>query len=209
MAFTGRPLESLDSIERAIQIDPLSHPVNRSAAELLYFAGRHDEAIERFRKSMEMEAHYLAHLELGRVYEHRQMYDAAIAEFLRARELSHDSPESLASLAHCYGVSGARTEAQKLLRELIQRAASEYVSPYDLALVHKSLGDKKKCYELLDYACRIHDGWIIYITVDPRWYCAQTDADFVRIVGRVGLRPREDRTMSSAAFPHEISDNRA
>ena len=188
MAFTGRPSESLDSIERATQVDPLSLPVNRSAAELHYFAGRYDEAIERFRKSMEMEAHYLAHLELGRVYEHRQMYDAAIAEFLSARELSHDSPESLASLAHCYGISGARTEARKLLLELTHRAESQYVSPYDLALVSKSLGDKRKCFELLDYACRIHDGWIIYITVDPRWYSARTDPDFVRIVGGIGLR---------------------
>ena len=186
-AFTGRSSESLDAIERATQIDPLSHPVNRSAAELLYFAGRYDEAIERFRRSMEMEAHSLAHLELGRVYEHRQMYDEAISEFLSARELSHDSPESVASLAHCYGVSGASTEAGELLRELTGRAESEYVSPYDLALVHMSLGDKKKCFELLDHACRIHDGWIIYITVDPRWHSAQTDADFVRTVGRVGL----------------------
>jgi TolB-like protein/Flp pilus assembly protein TadD len=194
MAFTGHPAESLDSIERAIQVDPLSMPVNRSAAELYHFAGRHNEAIDRFRKSIEMESHYLGFLELGRVYEHLEMYDDAIAQFLKAREVANDSPDSLASLAHCYGVSGAHAEAQKLLRELTRRAETEYVSPYVTSLVHKSLGEKKKCFEFLDRAREIHDGWIIYIAVDPRWYCVRTDPDFVRIVSAIGLNlQRHDR----------------
>src|SRR5205085_898052 len=154
---------------------------------LLYFAGRFDESINRFHKSIEMDPHYLAHLELGRVYEHREMYDSAIAEFAKARELSHDSPESLASLAHCYAVSGATAEAQALLQELTEMSERRYVSPYALALIHGGLGQKEECFEWLERAYEIHDGWMIYITVDPRWQSLRSDARFSRIVEQVGL----------------------
>jgi len=196
LAFTGQFEDSIASINCALQLDPLALPVNTSAAELLYFAGRFDESMNQFHKSIEMDVHYsMAHLELARVYEHREMYDAALAEFAKARELSQDSPESLASLAHCYAVSGATTEAKKLLHELTEISERRYVSSYDLALIHSGLGQKEKCFEWLNRAYEIHDGWMIYITVDPRWQSLRSvdqlraDQRFKDIVRRVGLTP--------------------
>jgi tetratricopeptide (TPR) repeat protein len=198
LAFTGRFTDSITQINRAFQLDPLSMPRNRSAAELLYFAGRFDESIDRFHKAIEMDPHYLAHLELGRVYEHREMYTAAIAEFLKARKLSHDSPESLASLAHCYAVSGATDDARALLRDLTELSEHRYVSPYDLALIHGGLGQKEKAFESLGRAYEIHDGWMIYITVDPRWQSLRKDARFIEIVQRVGLPQYRNRKIQQA-----------
>jgi eukaryotic-like serine/threonine-protein kinase len=187
LAFTGEFADSIAAINRALQLDPLSLPVSRSAAELLYYAGRLDESIDLFHKSIEMEAHYIAHAELGRVYEHRELYDLAIAEFKKARELSHDIPESVAELAHCYAVSGAKSEAQSLLGELLGRSNHRYVSPYALALIYSGLGQKEKVFEWLNRAFEINDGWMIYITVDPRWKNLRADADFIHMVQRVGL----------------------
>ena len=188
LAFTGRFNDSITIINSALQLDPLSPPVNRSAAELLYFAGRFDEAIDQFHTSMEMDSHYLAHLELARVYECRRMYEAAFVEFAKARELSHESPECLASLAHCHAVSGTSSEAQALLRDLIKLSEQRYVSPYDLALIHHGLDEKEECFKWLNRAYEIDDGWMIYITVDPRWQGLRADPAFIEIVQRVGLR---------------------
>jgi tetratricopeptide (TPR) repeat protein len=188
-AFTGQFDDSIAAIERALQLDPLALPVNASAGELLYFAGRLDNSVEQYHKTIEMDAHFRpAHMELARVYEHRAMYDAAFAEFARARELSQNSPESLASLAHCYAVSGATIEAQDLLRQLTEMSERQYVSSYDMALVYKGLDEKEKCFEWLDRAYEIRDGGMIYITVDPRWQSLRGDARFARLVRRVGLR---------------------
>jgi tetratricopeptide (TPR) repeat protein len=134
-----------------------------------------------------MDPHYLAHVELGRVYERREMYDSAIAEFAKARELSHDSPESLASLAHCYAAAGATADAQKLLQELTEISERRYVSAYDLALIQGALGQHEQAFAWLNRAYEIRDGWMIYITVDPRWQSLRNDARFSRIVRRVGL----------------------
>src|SRR6059058_4938962 len=161
-----------------------------------------DLSIYQFHKSIEMDAHYSpAHLELARVYEHREMYDAALAEFAKARELSQDNPESLASLAHCYAVSGATTEAKKLLHELTEMSERRYVSSYDLALIHHGLGQKEKCFEWLNRAYEIHDGWMIYITVDPRWQGLHNDERFIRIVRRVGLPVQQFAVRDAQAEP--------
>ncbi|HLN97606.1 MAG TPA: tetratricopeptide repeat protein [Pyrinomonadaceae bacterium] len=187
LAFTGRFNDSIATINIALQLDPLSSPVTRSAAELLYFAGRFDESIDRFDEAIEMDSHYLGHLELGRVYEHRKLYQRAFEEFRKAKELSHDSTESLASLAHCHAVSGQTADAELLLRDLTRLSEQQYISPYDLALIHKGLGQREECYKWLNRACEIHDGWMIYITVDPRWQSVSKDASFAEIVRRVGL----------------------
>lgn len=129
----------------------------------------------------------LAHLELARVYEHREMYDAAIDKFRKARELSQDSPESLASLAHCYAISGATAQAQNLLRQLTEMSKNQYVSSYDMALIESGLGQKEECLAWLNRAYEICDGGMIYITVDPRWKNLRRDAGFVDMVHRVGL----------------------
>ena len=187
-AFTGQFTEAIASINRALQLDPLSLPLNTSAAELLYFAGRFDESINQFQKALELDGQYsMAHLELARVYEHRKMYDPAIDEFAKARALSNDSPESLASLAHCYAISGAIDDAQTLLQQLIAISERRYVSPYDLALICGGLDRKEECFEWLERAYEIHAGWMIYITVDPRWESLRGDPRFMALVRRVGL----------------------
>src|SRR5205807_3627303 len=131
------------------------------------------------------------HLELARVYEQREMYDDALTEFAKARELSGDSPESLASLAHCYAAAGATADAQRLLRQLTEISERQYVSAYDLALIHGALGQHEQAFAWLNRAYEIRDGWMIYITVDPRWQSLHSDARFSRIVRRVGLAPAE------------------
>jgi TolB-like protein/serine/threonine protein kinase/Tfp pilus assembly protein PilF/class 3 adenylate cyclase/alpha-beta hydrolase superfamily lysophospholipase len=202
LAFTGQFEDAIASINCALQLDPLALPVNTSAAELLYFAGRFDESIDQFHKSIELDARYsMAHLELARVYEHREIFDAAIDEFAKARELSQDSPESLASLAHCYAVSGAIGDAQTLLQQLTEISEHRYVSAYDLALIHSGLGQKEECFEWLNRAHEIHDGWMIYITVDPRWQSLRSDARFARIVQRVGLPVRQLAVQEAEAEP--------
>jgi len=191
-AFTGRFDDSIAAVQRALQLDPLSLPVNSSAGELLYFAGRVDDSIEQFHKTIEMDAHFRsAHMELARVYEQRAMYEAAFVEFARARELSQNGPEVLASLAHCYAVSGATTEAQNLLSQLTAMSEIRYVSPYEIAVIHSGLSQKEQCFEWLNRAYEIRDGWMIYITVDPRWQNLRSDARFRRLVQSVGLPPPE------------------
>jgi serine/threonine-protein kinase len=188
LAFTGDLEASIQKMQHALDLDPLSLPANTSFGGLLHFAGRLDESIQQFHKAIELDAYKpVARLELGRAYETRREFALAITEFNQARKFSSDSPESLASLAHCYAVSGKMDEARTLLAELKELATRRYVSAYDFALLHCGLGEFDEALEWLNRAYEIRDGWLVYITVDPRWGPLRSDERFRRIVQRVGL----------------------
>jgi tetratricopeptide (TPR) repeat protein len=187
-AFMGDWPRSLETIQRALELDPLSLPVNGSIGELLHFAGRMDESLEQYQRVIELDAYKpMPRLGMGRAYETRREFSLAIAEFTKARELSGNSPESLASLAHCYAVSDQANEARALLAKLNELRQTKYVSSYDLALVHAGLGESDEAISWLDRGCDVHDGWMIYVTIDPRWNNLRQDAGFAAVVRRVGL----------------------
>jgi len=189
LAFTGEVKASIEKMQHALDLDPLSLPANTSFGELLHFADRLQESIQQFHKAIELDAYKpVARLGLGRVYETRRDFALAITEFNQARKFAADSPESLASLAHCYAVSGEVDEARMLLAKLTKLATTRYVSAYDFALVHCGLSEFDEALEWLNRSYEIRDGWMIYITVDPRWRSLREDAGFIEIVRRVGLR---------------------
>jgi hypothetical protein len=68
---------------------------------------------------------------------------------------------------HAYAKSGQQGEALKILDELNGRSKHEYVSPYDVAIVHVGLGDKDRAIEQLNKAYDDRAGWIIYLNVEP------------------------------------------
>lgn len=188
LAFTGDLQASIQKMQHALDLDPLSLPANTSYGELLHFADRLDESIQQFHKAIDLDAYKpVARLELGRAYETRGEFGLAINEFNQARKLSSDSPESLASLAHCYAVSGEIDKARTLLLKLKALAEARYVSAYDFALLHCGLGEFEDALEWLNRSCEIHDGWLIYITVDPRWAPLRSNEGFRRVVQKVGL----------------------
>jgi hypothetical protein len=46
----------VDAIERAQRLDPLSLIINTDLAQILYFAGRHEDAVAQCRKTLQMNA---------------------------------------------------------------------------------------------------------------------------------------------------------
>ena len=48
------------------------------------------------------------------------------------------------------------------------------------------MGQKEKVFEWLNRAFE-NDGWMICITVDPRWKNLRGDGGFIHMVQRVGL----------------------
>ena len=87
-----------------------------------------------------------------------------------------------------------------VLNQLTAMSESRYVSPYEIAVIHSGLGQKEQCFEWLNRAYEIRDGWMIYITVDPRWQSLRGDVRFRRIVQSVGLAPAGGDLITSYSF---------
>jgi tetratricopeptide (TPR) repeat protein len=189
LSSLGRHDEALREIRRALELDPLSLPINANVCYVLYSARRYDEALEQCRKALDMDPTFaLAHKRLGSVYEQKGMYGEAIAEFRQAITYSNQHPTAMAALAHAYAVSGDRGEAQKVLGELTQLSGRRYVSAYDVAVVYSGLGEKEQAFRWLERAVGQRD-FIVWLKLDPRLEPLRSDSRFDALLRRAGCSP--------------------
>jgi TolB-like protein/Flp pilus assembly protein TadD len=189
LAEVGRHAEAMASIRRAQELDPLSLIISGDTGMILYLARRYDEAIEQCRRTLEMDQNFFrARLWLGRAYEQKGMYEEAIAEFLKARQLD-DNPITLAFIGHAYAASGKRSDALKVLDQLKQLSKQVYVDSYYVAAIHAALEEKDQAFELLEKAYVERSGWLSRLKVDPIFDGLRSDPRFQDLLRRIGLVP--------------------
>lgn len=103
---------------------------------MLSIAGCHDQAVRQYQRTLEMDPGFaVTHWYLGLAWEEQGQYERASAAFDRALGLE-DSTAYRAALGHAYAVSGRRADPLHMLTLLNGIASREYVSRFDLALIH-------------------------------------------------------------------------
>jgi tetratricopeptide (TPR) repeat protein len=95
---------------------------------------------------------WIAHYLLGVGYEGAGQTMEAIPEYQKAVELSGGDQDPAAALAHAYATTGRRAQAKKILAEWQRQSQTSYVSPYMIATIYASLGEKNKAFEYLEKA---------------------------------------------------------
>jgi TolB-like protein/DNA-binding winged helix-turn-helix (wHTH) protein/Flp pilus assembly protein TadD len=164
----GRVQSSLEQIDRARQLDPLSISINFSDGWRLYLARQYAKAAQQLRDTLEMDpSNGLVHLILGQTYEYMGNTEAALTEFREAARLSPGTPLMTAGLAAAYARSGNRPEALKLLASLSVQAQHEYVSPYYIAVVYAALGESNQALDWLDKAYADRSNGMVFLKMDP------------------------------------------
>ena len=186
LSATGRLSEAIDVIKRGLAVDPLSLPLLDDTGQAYYWARRYDEALQHYRKSIDIDAnHPGAYSGVGVVYEQKGMYKEAIEAFQRAIDSTERTSNLLGLLGHAYAVSGKRGEALKILDELKQMEKVKYVSPYDLAVLYTGLGEKDKAIEQLNKAYEQRAGWVLMLKTEPLFDPLRSDARFAALVQRL------------------------
>ena len=188
LALMGRREEALAEVAQSKAIDP--GPGSDGAASAVYFQLRDWEALlESSREYLASNPHdWRVHASAGVGYEGIGKLSEAAAEYQQAIELSKGDLDSLASLGHVYAVAGRRYDAEKILRNLEQKARNGKASPYLPATVYAGLGKKDKAFELLEKAYReksLDIAWIL--KPDIRTDDLRSDARFSDLLNRVGL----------------------
>jgi len=93
----------------------------------------------------------------------------------------------MAALGHTFVMAGRRDEAQRVLEEMKQMAASRHVSPYHFAIIHAALGNRDEAFEELEQSYRARSEALVWLKVDPRLDMLRTDPRFIDLQRRVGL----------------------
>ena len=155
---------------------------------VLYLARRNDEAIAHCQKTLEIDPSFFAtHKYLGLLYLQKRMYEQAIAEYQKARDLSVDDPHIIALIGHCYALAGKVERARAALKELQELAKRKYVQPYSIAMIYTGLGDKDQALACLEKAYDDRSSYMVYLKVEPVFDSLHSDPRFVDLIRRVGL----------------------
>ena len=128
-----------------------------------------------------------ARVVLGWAYEQKKSYPEALAELREAVKLDEGGSFATAAFGQVLAASGDRRGALAILSDLQQRAKTQYVSAYDLALIYAGLGDKDHAFERLDQALLDRSSFLAYITWDRRADPLRTDPRFDVVLRKMGL----------------------
>ncbi len=184
----GRHAEAVAEIKRAQGLDPLSLPIGVGVGWHFFLTRQYDRAIAEYQGALEMEPNfYMARLWLGLAYAHKGMFAEALAEYLKATELSGGSPLTLAAQAHTYALLGERKRARGLLKELQKLSEERYVSPYYIAAVHTALGERDEAFAWLDLAYENRSEGMVWLKVDPTLDSLRSSPRFADLMRGVRL----------------------
>jgi tetratricopeptide (TPR) repeat protein len=190
LSAMGRHEEAFAEIERARQISPQSPVLATAVANVLFLAGRYDDAIEQSRKALELDSGAVsAHTVLRWAYEKKGMHNEALSAFEQERVFAGDTPTTQVKRASVLASVGRRDEARVILEQILARRSEHWVSAYEIAIVYSLLGEIDDAFRWLALAEREHAVGFTFVRVDPRLEALHSDPRFDSLL--VGL----DRTI--------------
>ena len=188
LAALGRHDEAIAEIRHALELDPLSLPINTYAGWAYYFAREYDEAIKQCLRTLEMDGNFIqAKWRLGLAYAQKGMHEEAIRDLREGLALSADNTLILGALGYAYAAAGKSDEAREVLGQMERLAGRRYVSPYQMATVHAGLGEKEEALVWLDEAYGERSGLLIYLGVEPVFDGLRSEHGFSDLLRRVHL----------------------
>jgi serine/threonine-protein kinase len=189
LSAMARHEEAIAASKRAYQLDPLSPLTGEFVGLTYYFARLYDQAIKEYQNLLELHPNFgHGHYLLGFAYKEKKMDKEAIDALNKSIALNNKNDHNLAGLGNALAVSGHRSEAMKILEELLTQAKQRYVQSQEISLVYMGLGDKDKAFEFLEKAYQEKTaGSILLLKVAPWLDPLRSDPRFTALMKNVGL----------------------
>lgn len=188
LAF-GNTKKAVAEAEKALEIDPLSIPVNSSLAETYAHCGLFELAKEQFLRTLELDNNFRSALNgLGWTLYFLGETDEAISRLTQAQELTGDELKSNAALAFIYSRTGKKDLVDNILQNLAQREVNEKNVSFliDYAIINLGLKDYDKAFEYLYKAFDARLGGLVFIR-GRYWKEIQDDLRFKNLIHKMGL----------------------
>ena len=185
LAQMGRSDEGISEIKLAESLDPLSLAVHVNAGWVYYLARRDDQAVQEWRKILDIDPHFtVTHASIWIAY----VKQAEMGTVLSTPSSGDAGALQLAAITGRQAVSGNRAEAERLLSRLDSISKRHYVCPYEMATAHAILGNKDKALDWLSKGLKERSACMPDLKVDPRLDSLRSDARFEDFLRRVGFQ---------------------
>ena len=118
---TGRPDAAIEAFQHALEIDPLSLPLNMNLGFIFSYANRYDLAIEQGRRVMDLEPQFHGgYTVIGYALSGNEMYEEA-QEYLKKSIALGGGAMALNVLTFTNGRLGKFADAQRGARKITSR----------------------------------------------------------------------------------------
>jgi len=196
LAPMGRMSEAIAENQRALQLDPLSLPINNFMGMTYMFAGDYERADQQFQHTIAMDPTFpLAHEYYSILLAEMGRYEQAVEESEKSELLGGASPEDAAAEAatmlQAFKTGGEEGFWHKNLEGTLQSLRvpkGEFVAASQVAAAYSLAGDKDKAFQWLDKAYAERDGEdITLLKCDPSYKNLRGDPRFADLLRRLGL----------------------
>lgn len=191
----GRKAQAIAENRRAVEIDPLSLPINNFLGMTYMMAGDDDSAYRQFQHTIAMDPSFpLAHEYFSWFLTTTGRYEESIKEKEKGDVLSGASPEQAAAEAivmeKAFKSGGEKRFWQKDL-ELELKAGQQpgaSASPFMLAADYAMAGQTDKAFEYLEKSYEEREGQdLTLLKFDPSYKNLRSDPRFSAMLRKIGL----------------------
>jgi Flp pilus assembly protein TadD len=120
-------------------------------------------------------------------YQKKGEHQRAMAAARAAVEISPATSVYKTILGHAYAVAGEKQEARRVLDELRELSARQYIHPSYMAMLHSGLGEMDLAFEWLEKAYALRDDRLIFVITEPLMDVLRDDPRYKEITTRIGL----------------------
>jgi serine/threonine-protein kinase len=176
----GGVKESIKSMRKALELDPLSRSINTNLGDVLLWARRYDEAIEQYMSALELDPNYLqTHWGLGKAYLQKGMYEEAVGVFQKSGSRE---------LAYTHTALGQRDKALLILEESKKLSTERYVDPVYFTRIFYGLGEIDSAFQSLEQAYENRSPKLIdEIYCEPFYDGLRDDPRYKELIQKIGF----------------------
>jgi tetratricopeptide (TPR) repeat protein len=190
-----RHQEAIAEMKKALELDPLSLPLNNYMGNTYLYAGDYEKALHQFQHTIDLDPTFpLAHFFFANFLFAAGKYEQAIKENQKGALLAGASPEEVtaetAEFNRAFQSSGAKGYWQKSLEITLaeyQQAGARYFPALDVAGAYARVGDNKKALEWLEKSYGERDGNLTLVKSIPDFESLHRDPRFADLLRRIGL----------------------
>ena len=191
----GLEREAIAENQKALELDPLSLPINNFMGMTYMFVGDNEKAAQQFQHTIDMNPNFpLAHEYFSGLLLMTGRYRESIKEHAKAQLLGGSSAREAATEENArlkaYETGGEKAFWHLIISEILKVRSQDpaAIPAGQIAAVYSLAGDNDKAFEWLDEAYEEHDGeTITLLKNDPEYRNLTGDRRFAAALRRLGL----------------------
>jgi serine/threonine-protein kinase len=178
--------ESLAESLEYLKVDPVDQFSLVHMAWHYLMAHQFDKARAESQRALRDEPNFAwHHVFYGWALLNQGAFDAAESEIARGAELASGPHVMLSSLAQAQAAGGHREAALASLDRLVAASTNKYVSPYEVGLIHESLGNLDEAFRWWERAYEERSPWLVYLSREHRLRHLHGNPRFDALVERI------------------------